>query len=147
MATRAFAVEDGNLNNKSIITTKKVAYKDIDLTFTAKPSGDIYKKEDAAAVKQSVKNILMTNVMEKPFNTSYGGNLNDFLFELDTEIEADILRDRIFETIALHEPRALVRKVEIFDFPERNEVTVSIQFQVLNAVEPITLELSLMRLR
>ena len=104
MATRAFAVEDGNLNNKSIITTKKVAYKDIDLTFAAKPSGDIYKKEDAAAVKQSVKNILMTNVMEKPFNTSYGGNLNDFLFELDTEIEADILRDRIFE-IAL--PRFL----------------------------------------
>ena len=70
MATRAFALEDGNLGTRSIITTKNVVYKDIDLTFTAKPSGDIYKKEDAAAVKQSVKNILMTNIMEKPFNTT-----------------------------------------------------------------------------
>jgi len=147
MVSRAFAVEDGNLNSASLITQKSVSYKDIDLTFAKKPSGDVYKKEDAAAVKQAVKNILMTNFLEKPFNTTFGGNLNDFLFELDTEIEADILRDRIFETIAYHEPRALVQKVEIFVFPENNEVKITVQFQVLNAVEPITLELSLTRLR
>ena len=41
---------------------------DIDLNFTAKStSGDIFKKTDQAAVKQSIKNLLMTNKLEKPF--------------------------------------------------------------------------------
>ena len=72
--TKAFSVEDGNLNSQPIIATRKVAYSDIDLTFTAKPSGDIYKKVDAADVKQSVKNLLLTNYTEKPFNMLFGGN-------------------------------------------------------------------------
>lgn len=147
MPAKAFALEDGNLNTKTITSTKSVVYKDIDLFFSPKPSGDIYKKQDAAAVKQSVKNILMTNFLEKPFNTGYGGNLNSFLFELDTTVEADILRDQIFETIALHEPRALMRSVFISLDPDKNTINVTISFQVLNSVEPVSLELALTRLR
>lgn len=147
MPAKAFALEDGNLNVKSISTTKSVLYKDIDLAFSPKPSGDVYKKQDAAAVKQSVKNILMTNFMEKPFNTTYGGNLNSFLFELDTTVEADMLRDQIFETVTLHEPRALMQQVFIDLEPERNIINVTCVFQVLNSVEPVSLELALTRLR
>lgn len=147
MPAKAFSIEDGNLNTSSITTTKAVSYKDMDLFFSPKPSGDIYKKQDAAAIKQSVKNILMTNFMEKPFTPNYGGNLNSFLFELDTTVEADILRDQIFETIALYEPRALTREVFISLDPEYNNINVTINFQVLNSVEPISLELSLTRLR
>ena len=147
MPAKAFALEDGNLNTKSITTTKSVLYKDLDLFFSPKPSGDVYKKQDVAAVKQSVKNILMTNFLEKPFNTTYGGNLNSFLFELDTTVEADILRDQIFETVALHEPRAQMREVSISLDPEKNIVHANITFQTLNSVEPVSLELSLTRLR
>ena len=147
MPAKAFALEDGNLNTTKITSTKAVSYKDLDLFFSPKPSGDIYKKQDAAAVKQSVKNILMTNFMEKPFNTTYGGNLNSFLFELDTVVEADILRDQIFETVALHEPRALMRDVFLSLDPEKNVIHATISFQILNSVEPVTLELALTRLR
>ena len=147
MPAKAFALEDGNLSTSSIGSTKKVLYKDIDLFFSAKPSGDVYKKQDVAAVKQSVKNILMTNFMEKPFNTTYGGNLNSFLFELDTTVEADMLRDQIFETVTLHEPRALMREVYLSLEPEKNIINVNLTFQVLNSVEPVSLELSLTRLR
>ena len=147
MPAKAFSIEDGNLNTSSISTTKSVVYTDLDLFFSPKPSGDVYKKQDVAAVKQSVKNILMTNFMEKPFNPEYGGNLNSFLFELDTTVEADILRDQIFETISLHEPRALMREVFISLDPEKNNINVTINFQVLNSVEPVSLELSLTRLR
>jgi len=147
MPAKAFALEDGNLNTTAIASTKKVVYKDLDLFFSPKPSGDVYKKQDVAAVKQSVKNILMTNFMEKPFNSTYGGNLNSFLFELDTTVEADILRDQIFETVTLHEPRALMRSVYISLQPETNTINVNISFQVLNSVEPVSLELSLTRLR
>lgn len=147
MPAKAFSIEDGNLSTTSIASTKAVSYKDIDLFFSPKPSGDIYKKADAAAVKQSVKNILMTNFMEKPFNNTYGGNLNSFLFELDTNVEADILRDQIFETIQIHEPRAKMQKVFMSLDPETNTIHVTLVFQVLNSVEPVTLELALTRLR
>jgi len=99
MPAKAFSIEDGNLNTSSISTTKSVVYTDLDLFFSPKPSGDVYKKQDVAAVKQSVKNILMTNFMEKPFN------------------------------------------------PEYNNINVTVNFQVLNSVEPVSLELSLTRLR
>jgi hypothetical protein len=59
MVTRAFAVEDGNLNTTSLVTSRNRLYKDIDLTFAKKPSGEIYKKTDAAAVKQAVKNLII----------------------------------------------------------------------------------------
>ena len=58
---RQFAVEDGNLQTRSIVTSRTVNYKDVDLTFSKKANNDIFKKEDAAAVKQAVKNILMTD--------------------------------------------------------------------------------------
>ena len=66
MATK-LSTEDGNLSVSAITGTRTRVYKDIDLTFTNKPSGEIFKKESAAAVKQAVKNLLLTNYFEKPF--------------------------------------------------------------------------------
>ena len=58
-----------------------------------------------------------------------------------------MLRDQIFETVTLHEPRALMRDVYISLEPEKNIINVNVSFQVLNSVEPVSLELSLTRLR
>ena len=57
---RAYSTEDTNLS-KSLISSRGTDYKDIDLAFAAKPAGDVFKKTDAAAVKQAVKNLLLTN--------------------------------------------------------------------------------------
>ena len=61
---RIRSIEDGNLSS-TIRTSRVSTFNDIDLTFEKKPSGDVYKKSDAAAVKQSVKNIISTNRLEK----------------------------------------------------------------------------------
>ena len=82
---RVFSIEDGNLDTASITTSRQKSYSDIDMTFAKKGNNDIFKKSDAAAVKQAVKNLLLTNFGEKPFNPEFGGNLNAFLFNLDTE--------------------------------------------------------------
>ena len=71
---RVFAQEDGIQKSYLLPLTRSKTYKDIDLTFTARTSGDDFKKNDAAAVKQAVKNLLMTNRSEKPFDNYYGGN-------------------------------------------------------------------------
>ena len=89
MANRAYAAEDGNLNTKSVSAAVNKTYTDIDLSFARRPSGDVFKKTDAASVKQGVKNVLLTRVFEKPFNPEFGTRLNNILFNLDTEFDDD----------------------------------------------------------
>ena len=64
MPVRSFAIEDGNLNKATLVVSRSRVYKDIDLSFAKRPYGDVYKKTDAAAVKQAVKNLLLTNSTE-----------------------------------------------------------------------------------
>ena len=82
MPTKAYSVEDGNLSTRPIVTSRSRDYKDIDLSFKKRTSGEVFKKTDAASVKQANKNLLLTNKTEKPFNPFFGGSLNRFLFSL-----------------------------------------------------------------
>ena len=143
---RAFSIEDGTLD-KSIVSSRNVDYKDIDLTFSAKPAGDIFKKIDAAAVKQSVKNLLLTSRGEKPFNNFFGSNLNSALFALDTEFDPEFVQNLIFDAITNHEPRARVLSVTVLLKPENNTLDTTVEFQVVNTKEIVTLDVSLARVR
>jgi len=144
---RQFAVEDGNLDRRSIITSRTVSYKDIDLTFAKKPNNDIYKKEDAAAVKQSVKNILLTDPGEKPFRPFYGAGLGQYLFENDAGFDELEIQDTIFESISRDEPRARVLGVKVTMDPDNNSMKVRVAFKVLNTstVEEISIDLTRLR--
>ena len=143
---RAFSIEDGTLD-KSIVSSRNVAYKDIDLTFSPKPAGDIFKKVDAAAVKQSVKNLLLTSRGEKPFNNFFGSNLNSALFALDTEFDPEFVQNLIFDAITNHEPRARVLSVTVQLKPENNTLDTTVKFQVVNTKEIVTVDVSLARVR
>ena len=67
MPVRVFSNEDGNLNSKSVIVSRTKQNADIDLSFSAKFIGldsdgsnlraDVFKKTNAAAVKQAVRNL------------------------------------------------------------------------------------------
>src|SRR6056297_2305228 len=96
---RAIAIEDGNLQTPSLVTTRKINYLDIDLSFEARSSGDIFKKKDAAAVKQAVKNLLLTNPGEKPFDNYFGGGLGDLIFELVDDESDEEIREAIRSAI------------------------------------------------
>lgn len=145
---KAFAVEDGNPSVSTIIGSRSVEYKDIDLTFTNKSvSGEIYKKTSAAAVKQAVKNLVMTNFAEKPFNPNFGANIRSLLFELaDEDIEEDI-ENNVISAINRSEPRAKILNVLANANPDRNAVDVTITFQVINTQEEVSLSIVLARLR
>lgn len=146
--TRAFATEDGNLNSVAITTARTVSYSDVDLSFTTRPSGDVYKKTDAGAVKQAVKNLLLTNHFEKPFQPFFGGNLSSLLFELaDDPVEARLLRDQLIEQIEVYEPRARVTDVLIDSDPDNHSIFVQVYFTVVSTNEEVVLETTISRLR
>jgi len=144
---KVFSVEDGNLSNAPLTSSVTRVYKDIDLSFTPRPSGDLYKKTDAAAVKQAVKNILMTNRGEKPFLPKYGGNLNDFLFNLSSEFDEFDIEEAVNLAINNYEPRAKVLQVRSKIKPEQNSIEVEVKFQVISTSEVETTTISLTRLR
>jgi phage baseplate assembly protein W len=146
MATK-LAAEDVRLGSSSILGTRTKVYKDIDLTFAAKPSGEIFKKTDAAAVKQAVKNLMLTNYFEKPFQPKFGANLRALLFDLaDDEAEEDI-EDRCINAINVFEPRARALNVTAIAKPDRNSIQVVVEFQVINTDEIVKFTSTLARLR
>jgi len=146
--TKSLAIEDGNLQTPSIITTRARNYSDLDLTFTIKTTGDVYKKTDAAAVRQSVKTILQTNYGERPFNPFFGGNLRARLFENFTDEEnAVFLEGDIRDTLARHEPRAEVLDVTVNSNPDRHYINVRVEFQIVNTEEIVVLDTAVARIR
>jgi len=147
MPTRAFAVEDGNIGVASINTARTKVYSDIDLSFAKKGSGDVYKKQHAAAVKQAVRNLLLTNYSEKPFLPRFGGDLTSMLFRLSTEIDDDNLEDDIIKAIETYEPRAEVLNINTIISPDSNEVRATITFKVISTQEESSVEINLTRLR
>lgn len=144
---KAFSIEDGNLNASTITQANARVYSDIDLTFTARPAGDLYKKKNVAAVKQAVKNLLLTGRSEKPFQPNFGGDLGVALFELDTDYQPHDIAQQISSTIARYEPRARVLNIDFTSYPDRNEIRATITFEVVNVGETVSLDVNLARLR
>ena len=144
---RVLSTEDGNLQKSTLISSRAVDYLDIDLTFNKRPSGDIYKKRDAAAVKQSIKNLLLTDFYEKPFQPFFGGNLRAMLFELADEDTEDEVEDNIRNAINKYEPRAEILTITVNVLPDQNDIRVSVYFKIISTQETVTFTTNLSRLR
>jgi len=145
--SRAFAVEDKNLNQASIIVSRNKLYRDINLSFTVNPSGEIYKKIDAGAVKQSIKNLILTNHFEKPFLPLYGGNLRDLLFELAHSSIGEEITSNITRAIESYEPRAKIVDIRVDNRADYNSIGVTVEFRIVNTEETVIFTTTLVRLR
>ena len=157
MPTRVYSNEDGNVNKKSVVVSRTREDKDIDLTFSAKFIGldsdgtnlraDIFKKTNAGAVKQAIRNLLLTNFTERPFMHRFGGNLSDMLFRLSTEVDDANLESDIARAIQTYEPRAQVLGINSVVSPDNHEVRITVRFLVIATLQQDTVELNLTRLR
>jgi len=145
---RAFAQEDTNLQTATVSTSRVRQYTDIDLAFKAKPSsGEIFKKTDGASVKQAIKTLVLTDLLEKPFRPRFGGNIRAQLFELADRGRSSILRRGIIENIQVYEPRAKILDVIVNVQPDAHSLDVTIKFKVVNTEEEVEFTTTLARLR
>lgn len=135
-----------NSKNKSSRVARRW-FTDIDTNFTLHPqSGDMSLKQDLNAVKRSVRNLLSTNLYERPFKPSLGVDLRGMLFELSTSfVGTDVLEDDIKAVINKFEPRAFV--TDIVTFLEGNTLDVSMYFTVSNDPAPHEINITLERVR
>tara|TARA_B100001778_G_C18096138_1_gene409607 strand:- start:31 stop:420 length:390 start_codon:yes stop_codon:yes gene_type:complete len=112
------------------------SFKDFSLTFEKNAvTNDVLALKNEAAIKESVKNIVLYNFYEKPFNPFFGGNIIGLLFENSTPTMELEVKNRIEESIEIHEPRVTAVQVDV-DFQEdRNEMNCSINYLILG-LEP-----------
>ena len=109
-------------------------YRDLDLFFAkTQASKDVRKVTDIAAVKRSVRNLVLLNHYEKPFHPEIGSGIRDMLFENMINITAFILAKKIEDVIENFEPRVRLIGVRADPNLDRNEYEVTIEFFVVNA--------------
>ena len=123
-------------------------FRDLDLNFAIHPitkDVNIYKAE--YAVINSIKNLILTNHFEKPFQPEVGSNIRRLLFENVDSIMAAQIEREIEETIVNFEPRAQVSRVTASASPDDNRYNVELEFFIINSPDPITIKFFLERIR
>ena len=123
-------------------------FRDLDLNFAIHPitkDVNIYKAE--YAVINSVKNLILTNHFEKPFQPEVGSNIRRLLFENVDSIMAAQIEREIEETINNFEPRVQISSIIASPAPDENGYKVIMEFFVINNPDPIKINFFLERIR
>jgi|SRR5210317_1426574 len=105
----------------------------------------LFKNEDA--VKESLKNLILTNKGERLMQPNLGGNIKAMLFENITPATLKLIEEQIRETINLYEPRVDLIDVVVTSNLDDNVVSVQIEFYISSNQQPLTLSIFLERTR
>ena len=108
------------------------SFRDFSLTFEKNAvTNDILSLKNEAAIKESVKNIVLYNFYEKPFDPFFGGNIIGLLFENSTPTMVLEVKNRLEQSIEINEPRVTAVSVVVQFEEDRNELNCKIQYLIL----------------
>ena len=125
-----------------------VVYSDFFTDFSRHVNtGQLNRKTNDNAVKQSIRNLLLTDHYERPFQPQIGSNLRSLLFEnftLATQAQVEQYINEVFDN---HEPRAELLNVVVTPNPDLNSMGISIYFRIINTTEQTQLDIIIERVR
>jgi len=127
---------------------KEVQFSDLGITMTAHPvTGNVVTKKNAEAVIGALKNLILTNRFERPYDPLFGADIRSRLFENFDPIEQVNIEEDIKSAIKNFEPRVKINEVRVVASPNSNRVQIGISFYVSNEAQPITVGLEIERTR
>lgn len=103
-------------------------YRDVSFSFIHPASGDVLVSTDLDAIKNSIKNIILTPVGTRPFFPEFGTRVTSLLFELADVQTERILEDEIADGIKKWEKRVTNVRAEVYDYSDRNAYAVTVYF-------------------
>jgi len=134
--------------SSSRIVSRKTQWSDLDLALTLHPiRKDIIPLKDDRAIKNAVKNLLLTNFHERPFQPSIGANLRGLLFEPADGITRIALKDNILRVLIQYEPRIKVLDIDVKNTSDENGYQIIVNFLIKEYDRQDTVEIVLRRLR
>jgi|TARA_B110000908_G_scaffold42138_1_gene51214 phage baseplate assembly protein W len=133
---------------KARVTSRVKGWRDLDLSLTLHPiRKDIIPLKDDNAIKNSVKNLLISNFYERPFSRDVGANLRALLFEPADSITKIALKENIRRVIQKYEPRVALRDIEIKYQDDSNAYNITVIFKIKEFDTNESVEIVLRRLR
>jgi len=107
-------------------------FKDISPTFDRNfVTSDIIVIKDFAAIKNSIKNLLLTSPGERFFNPEIGSGVSKILFEPVDPFTAYELQSEITSCIEKFEPRVKLNKVSVTTRYDELGYDVTVDFSVI----------------
>ncbi len=123
-------------------------FVDLDLNFKRNPiTNDVVSKKGQNAIKQSIKNLVLTRIGEKLFNPIVGSYVYNLLFDNIVPETTIALQTSIEDVINTYEPRAIVNQVIVDPDPNNNGYLITLIISFVNSPEPTAVEFFLERLR
>lgn len=108
---------------------------------------DLAITRDEDAVKEAMRNLMLTDRGERLMQPNLGAGLKELLFENLTPATLELIKDRVKTTLELYEPRADIIDVIVAGSLDENEVYVTVRFYINNREQPVTLDVILERTR
>lgn len=128
--------------------SQKPAYSDFYTNFNAHPqTKKLVKYTNEEAVKRSIRNLIQTDKYDRLFQPEVGCRVRSLLFENMTSVTAEEIKSTIRETIETYEPRARVIDIIVQANESRHAYDVYIYFEVINSVNPVSINITLYRAR
>ena len=124
-------------------------YSDLDLRdpFISPFTKDVIPVTDIMAVKNAVRNLVLTNFYEIPFDPFRGSNIRALLFENANTYTALAINKEITRVLIQHEPRVNVTGVNVVDNSDVNAYEVTINFNIIALNTEAALNFYLERIR
>lgn len=124
-------------------------YKDFSNNFELNPiTGILSTVSNEYSVKQALKNLILTQRTEIPYNSSFGTRLNSMLFDPLDPVNIEGIKQEIQSAILLDEPRVKIEKIDVIPDNDNNTCNVNLFFSLINRTEQIfSLNLTVRRVR
>lgn len=127
---------------------KKPAYSDFYTNFNVHPQNKrLVKYTNEESVKRSIRNLILTEKYDRLFQPELGSRIKSLMFENMSSVIEDEIKSAIKETIDTYEPRARVIDVVVQAKESRHAYDVYIYFEVINSVNPVSINITLYRAR
>lgn len=135
------------LARRSALVSKVHPYSDLDLSLVINEFKDITPLTDIDAVKQSVRNLVLTNFNERPFQPKLGANITALLFEPADKFTMTSLKEGIKFILEKYERRVDQVTVQVEDDSDNNRYLVNLGFRVISLDYQSDITLYLVRVR
>lgn len=133
---------------KASIIARNYTFSDLDISFTPNPvTGDINPLTDIEAIKRSIKNLVLTNYNNRPFQPEIGSGIRALMFEPADPITAHEIEETIKRVVSNFEPRVTLLSVNVLDNSDFNEYEITIEFQINSTPMQGVVAIALERLR
>lgn len=65
------------------------------------------------AIKSNLRNLLFTKNGERPMNPNFGNNLSTLLFESDSEVNKEAIKDKIKNVVNRYIPEVIINSIDV----------------------------------